>query len=190
MLKPKKKLQVELLEQNKYLKMKLPTHKISKILEQRLNQKIVKSYVRPKISLATEDDLPKITRIYNRAWLSSATPFRKMTVEQFRLLYFSPSYKFLLARVFGKVAGFLILSFEGKNEEYGLLVGLAIDLQFQRKAIGTALAIRAWQMFKMRNIKEIRCEIYHANSRSLNFAQSVGFEQYDIIMNMLESIKK
>ena len=168
--------------------MKLPIAKISHDLLSKLETKVKSTYIRPKICLAKEEDLPRITRIYNRAWLTSNTPFRQMNTEQFETLFFHPKYRFLIAQVYGVDAGFLILCFEGVDDEYGVLVGLGINPRFQRKGVGTALALRAWQMFRMRNIKEIQCEIYYENVKSLSFAKSVGFEEYDMTVNYIEEI--
>ncbi len=185
LLKPKNTHQVDIPQKYVYIKLKLPISKISKELLIRLDLKVKNTYIKPKISLAKEEDLPKITKIYNRAWLTSNTPFRQMNTEQFQTLFFLPKYTFLIAQVFGIDAGFLILCYEGINDEYGVLVGIGINPQFQRKGVGTALALRAWQMFSMRNIKEIQCEIFYENFKSLQFAKSIGFEEYDMTLNLL-----
>ena len=171
-----------------YIKFRLPISKISEGLLTNLKEKVRNTYIRPRITVAKEEDLPRITRIYNRAWLTSNTPFRQMNTEQFNLLFHHPNYTFLIAQVYGIDAGFLIICYEGINNELGVLVGLGINPQFQRKGVGTALALRAWQMFSMRNLKEIQCEIFHENYKSLSFARSVGFEDYALTVNYIEEI--
>jgi L-amino acid N-acyltransferase YncA len=188
LLKPRKTHQVDISQKYVYIKLKLPISKVTNGLISKLNQKIRSNYVRPKIKLATEEDLPRVANIYNRAWLTANTPFRQMTSEQFKPLFYNAKYRFFIAQVYGRDAGFLIICYEGQNYEYGVLVGLGINPQFQRKGVGTALALRAWQIFNMRSIKEIRCEIFYENFKSLSFAKSVGFEEYDMTVNYIEAL--
>ncbi|MFX1258144.1 MAG: GNAT family N-acetyltransferase [Promethearchaeota archaeon] len=168
-----------------YFKLKLPIKKISKESENSINEKIKKNIINPKISFATSKDIPNIVKLYNRSWLTSNTPFSLITTEQLEDLFYNPKFIFLIAKVYGIDAGFVILGYEGLNNEYGMIDGLGIEPRFQRKGIGIALGFAVWNLFKQNHVKELRCEIYYKNRASLNFVKSLGFEIYDVSVDFI-----
>ena len=62
-----------------YIQMRLPVEKITKEFEDRLIDKIEHNIIQGKIREATKRDLGTLKNIYNRAWLTSNTPFRPIT---------------------------------------------------------------------------------------------------------------
>ena len=88
-----------------------------------------------------------------------------------------PESVFLIAESDSKIAGLIILEFEGANSEYVTITDWAVSPKFRRKGIGTRLSIAAWDYFKPRGIKEIRCEVYVNNPVAYNFIKSMGFEE-------------
>ena len=96
-------------------------------------------------------------------------------------LFYDPKYKLLIAKINSIVVGFVILCYEGLNNEYGVIAGLGIEPRFHRRGIGTALGIEAWKFFKQNNVKEIRCEVYYKNIVSLNFVKSFLLTIFDCL---------
>ena len=62
-----------------YIQMRLSVEKITKEFENKLKDKIEHSIVKAKIREANKEDLDSLKNIYNRAWLTSNTPFRPIT---------------------------------------------------------------------------------------------------------------
>jgi ribosomal protein S18 acetylase RimI-like enzyme len=44
--------------------------------------------------------------------------------------------------------------------------------------LGTILGLAAWNYFKEKGLKELRCEVYKENLRSYNFIKSLNFEEF------------
>ena len=154
---------------------------IDKITEEYVNsilKKIEKIQFQPKIYRAKEEDLEDIANLYHRSWLTSNVPFRRISMEDFYRIYEDSNMQFLVAKLHGMHVGFVILDLEGENLENGVIVALGIKPRYQRKGIGTILGYAAWNHFKKKNVKELRCEIHVRNERSLNFIQSLGFEEF------------
>ncbi|MHA1274891.1 MAG: GNAT family N-acetyltransferase, partial [Promethearchaeota archaeon] len=63
--------------------------------------------------------------------------------------------------------------------EYGIIAGLGVLPRFQRKGLGKILGMAAWDLFKKKGVKELRCEVYIENKSSYNFIKSLGFEEYE-----------
>lgn len=169
-----------------YIKLKLPIDKISREYKNSFKKKIRKNFTKPKISLVTRNDIPCVVKLYNRAGLTSTSPFRPITIEQLTELYNDPKYELLIAQLYGIDAGFAIVGYEGLNDEYGVIDGLGIIPRFQRKGVGTALGIAVWNIFNQKQVKELRCEVHYRNYASLNFVKSLGFEEYDLSLYFID----
>jgi len=163
----------------KYIQMKLPVENITPELEAKLSEKVEKNILHAKIREATENDLESVMQIYNRAWMTSNTPFSRITVDSLKIIYAYPETVILIAKAYGLDAAFIILDFEGPNNEYGIIAGLGVLPRFQRKGLGTVLGMASWQYLKKRGIKELHCEVYLDNIASHNFIKSLGFEDYE-----------
>lgn len=164
-----------------YIQMKLPVEKITNEFENKLKEKIEHNIIQAKIREATTTDLDSLKYIYNRAWLTSNTPFRPITKTDLKKILEYPETVFLIAKVYGSDAAFLLLDFEGENKEFAIIAALAVIPRFQRKGLGSVLGMANWQYIKEKypNVKEIRCEVYRDNIVSYSFIKGIGFEEYD-----------
>ena len=161
-----------------YIQMRLPVEKITPEFEAKLNDKVEHNILHAKIRESTDDDLENVMNIYNKAWLTSNTPFTQISVESLKEIYEFPDTVILIAKVYGSDAGFIILDYEGSNREYGIIAGLGILPRFQRRGLATILGLAAWKYFKEKGVKELRCEVYVDNKASYNFIKLLGFEEY------------
>ena len=173
-----------------YIKFKLPIERITDAYERALYFKNENNIYRPKIIKAEPEDIPRLVALYNRAWLTAGFPFRRMTSEMFEYLFRDEECHILIAQIFGIDAGFIILDYEGLNRRIGCISGLGVLPRFQRKGLATFLAIEAWERYFKGIVKELRCEVFYSNYKSMNFIKSLGFEEFDlrsyIITNMNE----
>lgn len=163
-----------------YIQMKLPVEKITNEFEKNLKEKIEHNIVQANIREATKSDLESLKYIYNRAWLTSNTPFRPITKTDLQKILEYPETVFLIAKLYGSDAAFLLLDFEGENKEFAIIAALAVIPRFQRKGLGSVLGMASWQYLKEKfpNVKEIRCEVYKDNKVSYSFIKGIGFEEY------------
>jgi len=161
-----------------YRQMRLPVEKITEEFENSLKNKIERNFLQAKMRLATDKDFDAIKDLYNKAWLSSNTPFRPISVDSIKKIFSDPDTVMFIAKVYGMDVGFMILDFEGPNKEYGIIAGLGIIPRFLRRGLGTVLGIAAWNYFKSKGVKELHCEVYKKNEISYSFIKSMGFEEF------------
>ena len=161
-----------------YIQMKLPVDKITDQFEQKVKEKVEANIYQAKIRVATEKDLEIVKEIYNKSWLTSNTPFRPIEKGTLKTIFNDPNTTFLIARVYGIDGAFLIIDFEGENNEYGVIAGLGVLPRYQRKGLGTILGLAAWSYLKEKGIKELRCEVYKDNKVSYNFIKGLQFEEF------------
>ena len=173
--KDQKEEEVESLE---YIQMKLPVSDITSEFEEKLTKKVKSNILKAKIREANEEDLPSIKYLYDRSWLTSQTPFSAISVSSLKTIWEYPETIILIAKVYGSDAGFAILDCEGENQEIGVIAGMGIIPRFQRKGLGTVIGMAAWNYFKKKGIKELRCEVYKGNTVSYQFIKSIGFKEY------------
>ncbi len=164
-------------ERPSYVDMRLPVEKITQEFEDSLKEKIEHSVVHAEMREATKGDSEKIFKIYGKAWQSTSMPFRQVSQETF--LKFQKHFNtiFLIARVDSIDGGFILIHFEGKNNDIGVINGLGVLPQFQHKGLGTTLAIAAWNYFKERGVRELRCEVHKDNKIPYAFIKGLGFEE-------------
>jgi len=164
-----------------YYQMRLPVEKITKEFENKLKEKIEHNIIQAKMREATINDLDTLKNIYNKAWLTSNTPFRPISKTDLQKILEYPDTIFLIAKVYGVDAAFVLLDFEGENKEYAIIAALAVIPRFQRRGVGTILGVNIWNFLKKNydNVKEIRCEVYKDNNVSYAFIKGIGFEEYD-----------
>ena len=164
-----------------YIQLQLPVEQITKEFEEKLKQKIEHNIIQAHIRVATEADLESVIDLYNKSWLTSNTPFRPITIDSLKTIFEDEDTIFLIAKVYGKDAGFVILDFDGKNKEFGVFAGLGILPRFQHRGLGTIIGMAAWNYLKGlkdKNIKELRCEVYKDNEVSYSFIKALGFKEY------------
>ena len=163
-----------------YLQMRLPVEKITAEFEANMREKVEKNILRAKIREATEEDLDSVVYLHNRSWLTSNTPYSPLTRETLKTIYDYEETVILVAMVYGSDGGFALLDFEGHDNEYGIIAGLGVIPRYQRKGLGKVIGMAAWNYFKKKGVKELRCEVYKDNKVSYDFITSLGFVQYDI----------
>lgn len=163
----------------KYIQMKLPVEKITPKFEEQIRKRVEKNILRAKIREAKIEDLESVAHVYNRSWMTSCTPYSILTAESLKQIYDYPETVILIANVYGTDAGFVILDFEGHDNEIGVIAGLGVIPRFQGKGLGTVLGMASWDYFKKKGVKELICEVYNDNKVSYNFIKSLGFEEYD-----------
>ena len=163
-----------------YIQMKLPISDITPEFEENITKKVKNNILRAKIREAKEEDLPSVKYLYDRSWLTSQTPFSAISVGSLKTIWEYPETIILIAKVYGSDSGFAILDCEGENREFGVIAGMGILPRFQRKGLGTVIGMAAWNYFKQKKIKELRCEVYKGNKVSYEFIKSIGFKEYDI----------
>jgi len=149
-----------------YIQMKLPVDKITPEFENKITEKVKRNILRAKIREA------------NRSWMTSNTPYSPISANSLKIIYEYPETLILVARAYGSDAAFVILDYEGPNKEYGIIAGLGVIPRFQRKGLGTVIGMAAWNYFKKKGVKELRCEVFKNNKVSYNFIKSIGFEEF------------
>ena len=165
-----------------YRQMRLPVEKITKEFEEQLKKRVEENFLHAKIRRVHNEsrhDLKGVMDIYNKAWLTSSTPFRPLTLESLKKIISDPDTIILIAKVWDQDVGFAIIDLEGKNKEIGVIAGLGVMPRYQRKGLGTVIGMATWDYFKEKGIKELRCEVYRDNIISHSFIKWIGFEQFD-----------
>lgn len=168
----------KVLEGMVYIQMRLPVDKITNEFEQKIKNKVEANIYQATIRVANEKDLDIIKEIYNKSWLTSNTPFRPIEKSTLKTIFDDQNTTFLIARAYGIDGAFLIIDFEGENNEYGVIAGLGVLPRFQRKGLGTILGLAAWSYLKEKGVKELRCEVYKDNKVSFNFIKGLQFEEF------------
>ncbi|TFG01009.1 MAG: GNAT family N-acetyltransferase [Promethearchaeota archaeon] len=161
-----------------YVQMRLPVEDITPEFEEKVKAKVKKNFLNAKIREASEEDLPSVCQIHNRAWLTANEPFRPIEIDSLEKIFEYPETEILIARVYGQDGGFIILDFEQEGT-IGIIAGLGVLPRFQRKGLGTVLGVSAWNYFKEKNVEELRCEVYEDNQASYDFIKSLGFQDYE-----------
>ncbi len=163
-----------------YIQMRLPVEKITKEFEKKLKDKIEQNIVKSVVRKAKKEDVDSLKYIYNRAWLTSNTPFRPITKTDLIKILEHGDTVFLIAKVYGIDAAFVLLDFEGKEKEIAVIAALAVLPRFQRRGVGKILGVYIWNFLKQNynNVKEIRAEVYQDNKVSYAFMKGIGFDEY------------
>ena len=164
-------------ERPSYIQLSLDVNKITKEFEDFLKLKIEHNIIHAKIREASENDIEKIYKIYKIAWHSTSMSFRPVNQDIFLKFYNHSNTVFLIANVESIDVGFIIIHFEGEKNELGMINGLAVLPKFQNKGLATMLAMAAWNYFKERGVKELRCEVHKDNRITNSFIKSLGFEE-------------
>ncbi len=128
-----------------YIQMRASAELINERFEKDLQKRIAKQVT---IRIATLDDIPKLVDMYNRAFLTANDPYAPMNEENMNLIYNFHHTKILIGSIYGIDAGFVIIDFEGKNKEIGIIAGLGTLPEWQKRGIGSTIGIASWEFFK------------------------------------------
>ncbi|WP_457558175.1 GNAT family N-acetyltransferase [Candidatus Harpocratesius sp.] len=156
-----------------YIQMKLDMNEITEEFSKELEHYRISGI---KIRKAILDDLSIFVKLYNRAFMRGSDPWSPATEQQFKEILEHKTTVVLLASIQDEDVGFIIIDLE-ENEEVGIICGLGTDPRWQRRGIARFLGISAWDYFKQRNVKELRCEVYEKNLPSYKLIKSLHFEE-------------
>ena len=106
-------------------------------------------------------------------------PYRPLKKDSINNLLNDSSVVFLIAKVNGEDSGFALIYFTGEKQRTGVIAGMGIIPELQRKGLGTILGMAAWDYFKEKGVVELRCKVYKENQISYNFIKGLHFEEYD-----------
>lgn len=165
-------------EDENYIKLTLPIAKARDLTVGTLKKYTQTHKINVKIREAQEKDIPIINDIYHKSWGASHLPMKDVTEELFLEIFEDPDTRFLIAEMDSQEAGFILVEFNKLNKEIGLISGLGVLPEFQGKGLGKYLALEAWNFFKDKGIKELRCEVFKNNDVAISFIKSLGFEEY------------
>lgn len=162
-----------------YIQMRLPVQDITKEFEEKLKEKIEHNIIHADIREAKPEDLDSIVSMHDKSWKSAPMPYHQLNKEKILKLFKDPEIKFFISTVDSVDSGFIVLYFTGDKNEIGVIAGLGIIPELQRKGLGTILGMAAWDYFKKEDVKELRCKVYRDNKVSYNFIKGLGFREYD-----------
>jgi GNAT superfamily N-acetyltransferase len=160
-----------------YIQMQASADLINQRYENDFQQRITKQV---SIRVATYQDIPKLVDMYNRAFLTANDPYAPMTEENMELIFNYHNTVILIGSIYGSDAGFVIIDFEGKNKEKGIIAGLGTLPEWQKRGIGTTIGIASWEYFKKKNVKELHCEVYSKNYASYRLIKGMGFHEIGV----------
>jgi len=165
-------------EDENYIKLGLSISKAQDHTVEKLETYVKSHQKGVKIREAKKDDIAKINQIYNESWNASNLPMKEVTEDLFMEIFEDDDTKFLIAQLDSEDVGFILLEFNKLNKEIGLISGLGVVPEHQGRGLGKYLALEAWNFFKDKGIKELRCEVYKGNKVAINFIKSLGFVEY------------
>lgn len=130
------------------------------------------------IRVATLNDIPSLVRIYNNSFKTGCDPWMPTTEQQFKQIFNFHHTMILVAKFKGTDIGFIIIDFEGKENETGIIAALAVDPVFRRQGVGHYLGLAAWDYLRRNKVKELLTEVFEKNIPSYRLISGLGFEPY------------
>ena len=163
-----------------YRQMRFSIDELTPEQEKKYNEILKLNLLKAKIYEASSKDIEALVNLYNKSWITSNTPYRRIEAETMMSLYRNPEIVILIAKYYGIPAGFIIMDFAGAKDHIISVLALGILPRFQHRGLGRFLALNAWEYFKQRDIRELRSEVYVDNIVSYKFNQAMGFEEIDV----------
>ncbi|MHA1110506.1 MAG: GNAT family N-acetyltransferase [Promethearchaeota archaeon] len=162
-----------------YIQMSLGGENFTAEFEEKLHKRISSQV---KIRKATEDEIPLLTKLYNRSFLTAQDPYSPMKEQDMRDIFHYNKTIILIAQIWGTNAGFIIIDFETSEEgkKIGFISGLGTLPEWQKRGVGTTLGIASWAYFKNAGVHELQCEVYKKNLGSYKLIKGMGFQEYGI----------
>ncbi len=174
------KTQSEDLKSIAYRQMKLSFGELTPEQEKKYNEILKLNLLKAKIYEASDIDIEVLVNLYNKSWITSNTPYRRIKAETMMSLYHNPEIIILIAKFYGIPAGFIILDFAGAKDQYSSILALGILPRFQHRGLGRFLGLNAWKYFTQRDIRELRSEVYVDDIVSYKFNLAMGFKEIDV----------
>lgn len=162
-----------------YIQMRLLVNAITEDFEKKLRQRANQNNKNYEIREANKEDIKSIVRLYKQAWHSTPMPYHTLNEQNLIEMMEDPNIVFLIAYMDSTESGFALIYFSGENDEVGVIAGLGVIPELQRKGLGTLLGLAAWEYFKERGVKELRCKVYKKNPISYSFIKGLKFKEYD-----------
>ncbi|MHA1479050.1 MAG: GNAT family N-acetyltransferase [Promethearchaeota archaeon] len=162
-----------------FIQMRLYVKSITPEFEKSLKGKIEHNILQAEIREALEEDIASLIYLHDLAWHSTPMPYRPLKKDSIFNLLNDPTIVFLIAKVNGEDSGFALIYFTGEKKQVGVIAGMGIIPDLQRKGLGTILGMAAWDHFKKNGVTELRCKVYKENTISYNFIKGLHFEEYD-----------
>jgi len=162
-----------------YIQMRLPVSKITPEYEQNLKEKVSHNILKAEIREATMEDVESLKVLHDLAWHSTPMPYRPLDRERIIENIKDDNIIFLIAKIEGEDCGFTLIYFTGDSKKIGVIAGMGILPQLQKKGLGTMLGLAIWNYFKTRGVVELRCKVYIDNKVSYKFIKGLQFEEYD-----------
>ena len=159
-----------------YIQMILGGEEFTEEFEEKLNKRISSQV---KIRRALEDEIPLLTKLYNRSFLTAQDPYSPMKDEDMRAIFHYNKTVILIAQIWGADAGFIIIDFEISEEgkKVGFISGLGTLPEWQKRGVGTTLGIASWAYFKEAGVEMLKCEVFKKNLGSYKLIKGMGFKE-------------
>lgn len=139
------------------------------------------------IRLATADDVPAITGIYNQAVTETTASFdlEPRPVED-RMAWFTahgPRHPVLVADVDGVIAGWASLSPYSERAAYDdtAEISIYIERAWYRRGIGAALGMELLARARSAGLHSIIARICTENEASMNLTRTLGFTEAGVL---------
>ncbi|MBD3195054.1 MAG: GNAT family N-acetyltransferase [Candidatus Lokiarchaeota archaeon] len=161
-----------------YIKMRLPVKYIEKDTIPELRNAVKNLDIKPEIHVADKSEINDLNNIYHQSWIASDLPMKGVTQELIRDIFNDKNTRFLIAQIENKNVGFILVEFDKKNEDIGIISGIGILPEHQSLGLGKFLALQSWKFFKEKNVKTLQCEVYEKNVKGIKFIKSLGFQEY------------
>jgi ribosomal protein S18 acetylase RimI-like enzyme len=162
-----------------YIQMVLSAENFTPEFEEKLHKRIAGQV---KIRKATVEDIPLLTQLYNRSFLTAQDPYSPMKEADMSDIFHYNQTIILIAQIWGTEAGFIIIDFETSEDgkKIGYISGLGTLPEWQKRGVGTTLGIASWAYFKKAGVDELRCEVFKRNLGSYKLIVGMGFEESGI----------
>ncbi|MBY9016209.1 MAG: GNAT family N-acetyltransferase [Candidatus Lokiarchaeota archaeon] len=162
-----------------FIQMRLYVKSITPEFEKSLKEKIEHNIFQTNVRKASEEDIDSLIHLHDLAWHSTPMPYRPLKKESIMNLLNDSSFVFLIAKVKEEDSGFALIYFTDEERCIGIIAGMGIIPELQRKGLGTFLGLAAWDYFKKNGVAELCCKVYKENKISYNFIKGLHFEEYD-----------
>ncbi len=159
-----------------YVQMILGGENFTPDFEEKLNKRISSQV---KIRKATKEEIPLLTHLYNRSFLTAKDPYSPMKEQDMHAIFYYNKTIILIAQIWGTDAGFIIIDFETSEDgkKIGYISGLGTLPEWQKRGVGTTLGIASWGYFKDAGVDELHCEVYKKNLGSYKLIIGMGFQE-------------
>jgi len=159
-----------------FIQMRLNVKNITSEFERSLKDKIEHNILQADVREATKEDIESLIYLHDLAWHSTPMPYHPMQKDSILNILNDPNITILIAKVKGEDSGFSIINFTGDNRQIGVIAGMGIIPELQRKGLGTILGL---DYFKKNGVLELHCKVYRENKISYNFIKGLHFEEYN-----------